>query len=402
MKILWIARTCPWPANDGEKLRVYNLLKHLGARHDITLVCRVMSDEEMAGLSVLRSCCAAVHGVHVPRPSGILRKVKWALPFVLSRYPISLATVFFPQILEVLRRIGGSEPFDVVQVEHSSLSIYLDHVVFSGNPKLLVTMQNIDFVRNARVVRNMPFGVMKCFSLLNEIRFKKWELNALRRFDGIIAMSENDMDLLKKEVPDVPVHVVRNGVDTAGISFAPAGPPAPKMIFVASMDSEANHDGALFFLKEIFPLLKKSHPGAAVTFVGRNPRKELSDRQNGTDIVVTGNVEDVSPYYRDAAVAIVPLRSGGGTRLKILEAMAAGVPVVSTCIGCEGLDVYDGEHLLVAAPPRRFAESVGRLLTDTVLRDRLVRQARQKVESDYDWRFIARQHDAVYRAVAGQ
>ncbi|MGB5196818.1 MAG: glycosyltransferase family 4 protein [Candidatus Deferrimicrobium sp.] len=401
MKILWIARTCPWPANDGEKLRVYNLLKHLGALHDITLVCRVMNDEENAGLPMLRSCCAAVHGVPVPRSAGVLRKAKQALPFLLSRYPVSLATVFFPQILEALRKIGGNEPFDVVQVEHSSLSIYLDHVAFSGDPKLLVTMHNIDFVRNARVVRNMPFGAMKCFSLLNELRFREWECRSLRRFDGIIAMSEIDMALLKKEVPGVPVHVVGNGVDTAGRSSPPAGPPAPRLIFVASMDSEANHDGALFFLKEIFPLLKKSHPGAGVTFVGRNPRKELSDRRNGTDIAVTGNVEDVSPYYRDAAVAIVPLRSGGGTRLKILESMAAGVPVVSTSIGCEGLEVRDGEHLLVADLPRRFADCIGRLLTDTVLRDRLVRQAREKVETDYDWRWIARRHDAVYHAVAG-
>jgi glycosyltransferase involved in cell wall biosynthesis len=397
VKILWIARTCPYPANDGEKLRVFNLLKNLAADHELTLVCRVMHDEEETGLAELRKFCAAVHGVFVPRPAGILEKLRWVAPFVFSRYPVSLSTVFFRQIARVLQELGDSKEFDIIQVEHSSLAIYLDHVSFPGKPRTLVTMHNIDFVRNGRIIRNTPPGITKCYHLFNQHRFKTWELRTLRRFDAIIAMSEYDRDILKQEVPGVPVHIVQNGVDTTAIPCAPADRPTPKVIFVASMDSEANHDGALYFINDIFPLLKKVHPAATVVFVGRNPRPELAALHNGADIVVTGKVADVFVYYRDAAVAIVPLRSGGGTRLKILEAMAAGTPVVSTGIGCEGLRVEDGEHLLVADTPHKFAESIGRLFTDDGFRRALIQRARAMVEADYDWRLIARQHDGIYR-----
>jgi polysaccharide biosynthesis protein PslH len=239
--------------------------------------------------------------------------------------------------------------------------------------------------------------VSKLFQYLNQLRFKDFELGALKRYTAIIAMSELERRLLLAENPHMSVHVVPNGVDAHGISFQPAEDSCRSIIFVASMDSEANHDGAMYCIREIWPRVRASRQDLRLALVGRNPRSELIACHNGDDIVVTGKVNDVFPYYRNAVVAIVPLRSGGGTRLKILEAMAAGTAVVSTSIGCEGLDVEDGKNILVADAPDHFAASIVRLLGDGACRRLVVTEARRLVEEHYDWDLIGQQHDKVYR-----
>lgn len=397
MKILWIARTCPYPANDGEKLRVFNLLKALAARHELTVVFRVMEQEELAGVAELRKFCKEVHGVVVPRPRGTIDKIRWLMPFLFSRYPISLCTVFFSAIADVLNQISAAQRFDAVQVEHSSLTIYLDHVRFQGRPAMVLTMHNIDYIRNARILENTPLGVAKLYHYVNQARFQRWEIDALGQFDDVIAMSDVDKHLLLKQSPRLSVHVVPNGVDIRGIPFRPVIAATQSIIFVASMDSDANHDGAMYFIRDIWPLLRRSRPELKVVFVGRYPRPELVAAHNGDDITVTGKVDDVFVYYRSATVAIVPLRSGGGTRLKILEAMATGTAVVSTSVGCEGLDVDDGVNILVADTVEHFAAAIEKLLADDVFRKHLIRDARHLVEANYDWDIIAQRHDQVYR-----
>lgn len=396
LKILWIARTCPFPANDGEKLRVFNLLKVLAQQHDLTVVYRVMDAEEEAGAVELGKFCKGVHGVRVPRPLGLGEKLRWMLPFLFSRYPLALCTVFFKPIARRLEQLARDEHFDIVQVEHSSLSIYMDHVGFKGSPATVLTMHNIDYVRNERVLRNTPWGVAKLYHWLNQRRFKQWELAVLKQYDRVIAMSSVDRQMLEADVPGLPVRVVPNGVDADAIPFLPAPTSTDIVIFVASMDSEANHDGAMFFLREVWPLIGRRRPRAVLKLVGRGPNPELRAAANGKDVIVTGKVADVLKFYREADVAVVPLRSGGGTRLKILEAMAAGTAVVSTTIGCEGLDVTHGQDILVADEPEALAEAVLRMLDDRDARSDLVRAARQLVEASYDWPLIARQHQAVY------
>lgn len=401
MKILWIARGCPLPATDGEKLRAFQLLRVLAQRHDVTLVCRVVNAEEEAGLAELnRLCTGGAHGVFIPPPGSMGKRLRWLLPFVFSRYPISLCTVFFPAIRDRLRTIAREQRFDIVQIDNSSLTIYLDHVRFQANPALLLSLHNIDSVRNERVLEHTPFGLAKLYRLLDQRRFKRWEIESLARYDMVMAMSEVDKRILLAELPELPVAVVPNGVDCRGIAFAPAAHPAKSLLLVSSFGSEANRDAAMYFLDAIFPLVVRRHPDATLTIVGREPHPELLARHDGRRVIVTGTVPDVMPYYRTAAVAVAPLRSGGGTRLKILEAMAAGVPVVSTTVGAEGLNVVAGEHLLVADQPEGFASAIDRLLIDASLRAAVSERARKLVETLYDWALIAERHDEVYRSLA--
>jgi polysaccharide biosynthesis protein PslH len=395
MKILWIARTCPYPPNDGEKIRVFNLIKNL-SHHDITLVFRAMHENELQGATALQQYCRQVRYAYIPSPTSQLTRVGWCLPFVFTRYPISLATVYFQEIATILRELCARETYDVVHVEHSSLTIYLDGLKFQNNPYTILTLHNVDYARNVRVMANTPAGIYKLFLYYNQLKFKQWETDSIMRYDKVITVSGTDKETIEEMGVSGAIDVVPNGVDTEKLQMIPRRSASRSILFVASMDSEANHDGAMFFLEQIFPLVKKRVPDASLYLVGRNPRQELKAFDHTDGIVVTGEVPEVRQYYEKAAVAVVPLRSGGGTRLKILEAMALGIPVVSTAVGCEGLNVEDGKHLVVADDPRLFAEAVIDIFDNDELCRSLVQASRKVVEEQYDWRTIAAQQDQLY------
>ncbi len=398
MKILLIARDCPFPANNGGKIRIFNLIKNL-SHHDITLVCRTMSPEEQSGVSELKKYCRNVHAIHIPSPRSFVVKLGWVLPFVFSRYPVGMSTVYFKEIRKTIQQICANDRFDIIQVEHSSLTIYLDYLSIPDTSRTILTMHNIDYIRNERVIENLSFGVKKIYQWINQAKYKQWELASLKRYDRIIAMSELDKEIMTNDLPGLNVAIVPNGVDTIEIIFNRKEryqQNNKNIIFVASMDNEANHDGAMYFINEIFPLIKKEHSGAVVRLVGRFPREELARKHNGKDIVVTGMVPSVDKYYQEATVAIVPLRSGGGTRLKVLEAMAAGVPMVSTAVGAEGINITSGIDILLADTPESFARCVVDLFTDIPMRNSIVENARRKAEQEYDWKIIAKQHDLIY------
>ena len=398
MKILWIARTCPYPANDGEKIRVFNLIKNL-SHHDITLVFRAMHDNELQGIPVLREYCREVRYAYIPSPSTHLTRARWCLPFLFTRYPISLATVYFKEIADILRELCDKETFDVVHVEHSSLTIYLDALKFKNTPHTILTLHNVDWVRNSRVIANTPPGIYKLFLYCNQLRFQKWEAESIQRYDTVIAVSDTDRETIRQMGITNEIDVVPNGVDTEKLQMVPPRTASSSILFVASMDSEANHDGAMFFLEQIYPIIKASVPGATLFLVGRNPRQELKSFDQRDGISVTGEVPDVRHYYEQASVAVVPLRSGGGTRLKILEAMALGIPVVSTTVGCEGLQVQNGKHLVVVDDPKLFAAAVIEQFANDLASQSLVRASRKVVEERYDWRTIAAQQDRLYSRV---
>jgi len=398
MKILFIARTCPYPANDGERIRVYNIIKNM-SHHDVTLVYRSMTPADKEGIHELNKYCKHVYPAYIPSPNSGFQKLKWILPFVFSKYPIGLSTVYFKEVQKIIQDSCEREDFDIIQIEHSSLTIYLDFLRIKNMPKTVLTMHNVDYVRNDRVIENLSFGVDKLYQIFNQMKFKQWEIESLKRYDHVIAMSEVDKQIMLNDAPELDVSIVPNGVDTKAVSFDVSTrlkSHNKKIVFVASMDSEANHDGAMYFIDHVFPLIKQESPDVELYVVGRSPRKELLNKSNDTGIIVTGMVDSVYDYYREAAVSIVPLRSGGGTRLKIFESMAIGVPVVSTTVGAEGINVSSGEDILLADNPENFASAVLELLKNDVLYAGIVKRARSRMLEEYDWGVIAKQHDLVY------
>jgi glycosyltransferase involved in cell wall biosynthesis len=214
----------------------------------------------------------------------------------------------------------------------------------------------------------------------------------------VLAVSEADRDTFARLYPGAataPIHVVPTGVDTTFFAPADASPEAASprgsrsLIFTGSMDWLPNADAMLFFCRDILPLIRAEEPDVALSIVGRAPTPAVRRLAADHGVEVTGRVDDVRPYMREAAVYVVPLRIGGGTRLKIFEAMAMAKAVVSTAVGAEGLPVTGGEHLLLADEPRGFARAVVRLLRDLDRRRAIEQAARQLVVSQYDWSVVA-------------
>jgi glycosyltransferase involved in cell wall biosynthesis len=226
---------------------------------------------------------------------------------------------------------------------------------------------------------------------LQHRRMLEYEARTLARFDGLLAVSDVDRATFGKLYPklDRPVHVVPTGVDTTFFSSRPSDPSSRRIVFTGSMDWLPNEDAMAFFCAEILPLVRREEPDASLSIVGRAPTPAVRKLALDHGVAVTGSVDDVRPYVQDGSVYIVPLRIGGGTRLKIFEAMAMGRAVVSTSIGAEGLPVTDGEHLLVADSPAAFAGAVVRLFRDLALRIRLESEARTLVVEQYDWSAVA-------------
>jgi len=220
----------------------------------------------------------------------------------------------------------------------------------------------------------------------------RFERNALTRFDGVLAVSDADAAAFARLYPGAirqPVHVVPTGVDVEYFSASPSAAASKTVVFTGSMDWLPNEDAMLFFCREILPLVRSEEPDTRLVIVGRAPTPAVQALAREHVVEVTGRVDDVRPYMDAAAVYVVPLRIGGGTRLKIFEAMAMGKAVVSTSVGAEGLPVVHGDHLVLADEPRAFARSVVRLLRDVDRRRQLEHAARTLVVEHYDWSVVA-------------
>jgi len=224
---------------------------------------------------------------------------------------------------------------------------------------------------------------------------RRWEPCYAERFGRCITVSEADRRLLRTVNPRLQVDVVANGVDTKVYQPLPQEGTSPSLLFIGKMSYRPNGDAVLYFCREILPRIRRMIGEVEMWIVGKDPLPEVR-QLNGDGVYVTGRVDDVVPYYSRSTACVVPLRAGGGTRLKILEAMALGRPVVSTSVGAEGLDVVDGEHLLIADSPEQFAEKTVRLLTDRALYQRITTNARQLVVTRYDWDAIAGQLMQIY------
>jgi len=229
--------------------------------------------------------------------------------------------------------------------------------------------------------------VVKKYMAMQAGRMRRFEENTFKSVAAATAVSNADAEVIRSINPDLPVEVVDNGVDLE--YFRDYGQPtaddAPGLVFTGSMDWRPNQDSVEYFVREILPLVRRTHPDIKTVLVGRNPPARILELGNHEGVTVTGTVDDVRPYIKRASLFIVPLRIGGGSRLKILEAMAMKKPVVSTSVGAEGLDVTDGRELLLADRPEDFAKQIDVLLSDAATAHQLGEAGRSLVERRYGW-----------------
>ena len=380
MKILVVTPYIPYPPSVGGSVRMYHLIRQLARRHEIHLVtfCEAGGLGDPAGLAPYCRTIATV-----PRYVGNKRRRQMRSLFQSRSYQLSSHT--YPEMQTAIDQAAAAHGIEAVLVEFSQMGGYR----FPEGLPLVVDEHNVEYDLLARMAERGGWSLRKIFNLAEARKFRREELALLRRATLTLTTSDRDRDVLRQAVSGLPVAVITNGVDTDW--FAPPPDPPPRrprrVVFVGATHYFPNEDGVLFYMREIHARVRAALPDVETAIVGGLPapavRALASDK-----VLVTGVVPDVRPYLWEASAFIVPLRMGGGTRFKVVEAMAAGVPVVSTRLGAEGIPVTHEREALLADEPAAFAEAVVRLLTDAPLARRLAAAGLEFVKASFDWRVI--------------
>lgn len=390
MRILWLNASLLLPLDKGGKLRTWHLMRHLAARHEITYLAFASAEETSAHRREMSTVCSRL--VTVPRRedtkgtarfyAGVAQHLLDPAPYAVGKYRASA----YRRALEAL--------FETAQFDR----VVCDFLVPAVNVRQQFPCPSILFTHNVeaeiwrRHAETTSGTLRKALYRQQWSRMRRFEGRTLGRFDRILAVSEADRDTFARLYPQTtaPVSIIPTGVDT--VYFQPpenAAATRPHVVFVGSMDWLPNEDAVVYFCRQILPEIVREIPDVTFSIVGRSPSATVSRLADDPRVTVTGRVDDVRPALHEAAVAVVPLRIGGGTRLKIFEAMAAGTPVVSTTVGAEGLPAVPGRHLLVADEPGTFAGAVVTLLRSPEARRQMAEAARAFVVDQFDWQAVS-------------
>jgi sugar transferase (PEP-CTERM/EpsH1 system associated) len=390
MKILWLNAGLLLPLDKGGKLRTWHMMRHLAMRHDITYMSFSDPSQTHADRVGMREVCSRLETV--PRtdpPKGTTRFYADAAWHALDRAPYAVAKYRSKAYRQHLERLLAAGRFDAIVCDF--LPPFINMPAQLPCPAILFT-HNVEAEIWRRHVETAANPVSRLLLTQQWHRMLRFEEAALRRSDLVLAVSDADRQTFQRLYPDAvrsSIHVVKTGVDTEYFTPSEAAVRPAHMVFTGSMDWLPNEDGMAYFVRDILPRIREVEPDATLSIIGREPTPAVQRLAAVAGIHVTGRVDDVRPHIAAAAVYIVPLRIGGGTRLKIFEAMSMGKAVVSTTVGAEGLPVTAGHNIIIADEPSRFARAVVHLIRDTDMRRRLETAARHLVVERYDWSAVA-------------
>jgi sugar transferase (PEP-CTERM/EpsH1 system associated) len=398
----------PYPPRGGSKIRTYHLVRYLARHHDVTVLAFAYAESDWAAIDTLKQICNVVPVIW--RPSSIDNAMSqsgpWGARFLywrhllLSHKPFIIAFFDLPEVHRCVAELYARIEFDVIHAETTYMAQFLPTV--SGIARQVIGLQNIEWLRHWRVAERAHGVLDRLSGYWEAYKVKRWEINALQHVDLACAVSTSDAKVVRTMTPGTPVLEVPNGVDATEFSPWPGYESVnPELVFTGTLSYPPNAEGILHFHEAILPRLRKLVPDVHLTVVGQDPPPAVQ-ALDGASVTVTGTVPDVRPYLAEAQVVIVPLLQGAGTRLKILEALAMGKAVVSTSIGAEGLNLINGQELLIADEPHKFTAVTAELLDDPARRRLLGEAGRAKVAREYDWsRIGAMLEEGYLNLVAG-
>lgn len=383
--IVVIAPFLPYPPDFGGALRVYHLARELTRAGAEVIVLAPATRDEFDAIRQLGETCDVVT---IPAPAtartpASRRKRMEQIAALVSTSSFLEQNSYVPRMQAALDRLFLTRRIDLIQYEFPQSALYRP----ARPVPSIFDAHNVEHDLLRRVALTSPSTTRSAFNTIEYRKVRRLEQRIWRDATVTIATSERDARIITsttgRETPVIP-----NGVDLDHFEFRERQPGSKQIVFVGAMRHQPNADGAIWFATQVLPLVQQTVPDARFVIVGADPPPAVQTLQS-PHIEVTGRVEDVRPYLATAALAVVPLFSGGGTRLKILEAFATGVPVISTTIGAEGIEAVDRDHLLLAHDPQRFADGVNSLLGDSDLAERRASSGRALVERQYGWSAIA-------------
>ena len=400
MRILWVKAGKLLPVDTGGKIRSFNILKQLASRHEVVLLSYYSGERDPAYEQALRAEFPGADVIHTgggdATPIGAAldygRRALWRAPYAVSKFTAR-------SVRRAVRGWLDGGRIDVAVCDFLSASLN-----FPRRPAVpcVLFQHNVESVLWRRQAQHEPNLAKRLIFKLESLKMDRYERAAVNRFPEIIAVSDRDRDGMSGMTDPARITVVPTGVDVSRYrGAAPCTASRPIVLFLGSMDWEANVDAVEYYCREIWPAVLRAVPTALFRIVGRNPHARVR-RLASSSVEVTGTVPSVVEHLAEAAVFAVPLRVGGGTRLKIFEAMAAGKAVVSTTVGAEGLDVTHGRNVLLADDATAFAAAVVELLQDEARR-RALEVAASALAAQYDWSTVTRRFEhALERAVAAR
>jgi glycosyltransferase involved in cell wall biosynthesis len=394
MNVLLLTQVLPYPPDSGPKVKTYNVLKYLTREHKVTLVSFVRGDQS-ADVVCLQRYCQAIYTV--PMERGVVRDGLAMARSLLIGQPWMMVRDDRGEMRRLVDHLLAETSFNVVHADQLNMAQYALRVC--GASKVL-DAHNALWLLYRRLAARMKPGPGKWLLERDWRLLKAYEGQMVRVFDAVLAVSQEDREaLLEAAGVERPITIIPIAVDMDEVRPAARRPGANHILHLGTMYWPPNIDGVMWFIHEVFPHIRQHRPDVVFDVVGSRPPSALRElSQDGSGgINVTGYVADPAPYLEQAGVFVVPLRAGGGMRVKILNALAQGLPVVSTALGVEGIAAVPGRDLLTANTAETFAEVVIQVLNDPALAARLSAAGRRLIEQTYDYRVACRPLEEVYR-----
>lgn len=375
MNILFLSRWFPYPMNNGSKIRIYNLLRGLSQHHDVTLLCFADQPGVSPEAPEIRAVCAKVEVV--PWREFDPASLRARLGF-LSLQPRSVVDTFSPAMAQAITQTLNEEKFDLVIASQLQMAAYAPY--FGDVPAVFEEIE-IGLFHDRAFSAD---GKMRLRRALTWFKLRLYLSQLLNRFRAAVMVSERERNLLRRNFPAFRgrTEVIPNCLNMDEYTGIRAEKRANTLIFSGPFKYRANYEAMTWFVGQVFPLILERVPDAQLIITGDHENLPLPSLRN---VTLAGYVDDIKWLIASCAVSVAPLLSGGGTRLKILEAMALGTPVVATSKGAEGLEAQAGAHLLIADSPSDFAECVIKMFQDETARVQMAERARRLVQEKYNW-----------------
>lgn len=400
MKVLVIIPFIPYPLYDGASVRIFNILKRISKYCEITLICRA-DNKAMENSEYLKAFCRDIHVLPQRSANSLFQRIasycritQWAqniskIKMLLKGIPFSIARFYSLAVSKKIRDLLNKEEFDVIMFECTMMSVYLSDVEhFKRSEKIILVEQDIKYIQKGRSLIYTSW-LKKILGAIDYLLLCRYEKGILSRFDHVITVSELDKRKLESlGLDNKAISVIKNGVDIDQFRYREYLDDQKRIIFLGTMKFGANRDGLTWFLEDIFPSIEKEVPGVELVIIG-NKDPYLCQKYSSPQIVFRGIVEKLESELGNGRIFIAPLRIGGGSRLKIVTAMAFGMPIVATSIGIEGIEINERCGVVIADSPKKFAQAVIALLINRDKAITLGKEARKFVELNYSWEPIS-------------
>lgn len=394
MKILMLTPYLPYPLHSGGQIRTYNLLKKLAKNHEVTLYALIKDWSEESGLDHLQPLC---HTIRLFKRSQKPFTFNNVVRTAISSFPFLVVRNHVPAMTNAIKTELAMNTYDLI---HAETFYMMPHIPETSVPTLLVE-QTIEYLGYESYAKQAP-ALLRPLLNIDIAKLKRWEKYYWNHCKQLVLMSEQDESFVLKHLSqNIPTSVVENGVDTEWFSQVPRHESThPTVLFVGTFRWLPNQEAVRILVRTIWPLVKQRMPQARLAIVGAAPTAEvLSFAQDDPSISVSGNIPDIRQAFATSHVLAAPVWSGKGTRYKVLEALAAGTPVVATTTAVEGLTITSGKQAIVVDDTAQFAAAILDLLKNEDQRDRLRAAGRTFVQEQFDWNLIAHKLDEIYRHI---